>query len=169
MASYAFVAILVSAGFLFVAGRWLLALRGAALDRKIPLTWVDRLVAGAPIGYTVFAFVAAGALFDRADAALGSGAAHIVLPIVGALDRQAAVFLLLLLGALGIASPLVLISVVEHHFARKIPEIVKLGRRAAFATLTGVRMEDLSESLGPAPPTDEEEEWRRLLRRSRRG
>jgi len=169
MASFAFVAILVSAGFLYVAGRWLVALRGAALDRRLKLTWLDKGLAAAPIAYAVFAFVAAGTLMDRAELVLSSSAPAHALPLVGTVDRATAAFVLLLVAGVGVASPIVVISVVEHHFARKLPEIVKLGRRAVYATLTGVRMEDVTEAVAPLPADDEEEQWRRLLRRSRRG
>jgi hypothetical protein len=168
VASYAFVAVLVCAGFLFIALRWLLALRGAALDRKIKLTWADKSLAAMPIGYTVFAFIAAGTLFDRADALLGAPGSAYLFPVFGTADHLTAAFLLLLLGGLGVASPLVVISVVEHYFARKVPDMVRIGRRAVFATLTGIRLEDVSESVAPAPPLDEDEKWRRLVRQSRR-
>lgn len=160
---------LVSAAFLVGAALWLRALRAAVFDRRMRLTWADKFLAAFPVGYNVGIMLLSGLLLDRLESVFTSDAATEFVPFVGEMEGALAAFLLLLVAAVGAASPLVVIRTVERHFTRKVPEMAQLARRAVFATLLGVRLEDVTESAAPSPPADDEEEWRRLLRRSRRG
>lgn len=160
---------LVSAAFLVGAALWLRALRAAAIDRRMGLTWLDKFLAAFPVGYTVAIIVLAGVLMDELEAVFLAPSGTQQVPFVGQMGGADAAFFLLVFAAACAASPLVVIRTVERHFTRKLPEMTQLARRAVFATLMGVEIEEVTERAAPAPPLDDEEEWRRLLRRSRRG
>lgn len=145
-------AVVLCAAFLVVSGRWLLALRRASLEAKLPLTLQDKVLAGAPIAYTLLCIVAVVALVERAFQVQDFGTPT-TLPLLGALDERTALFAIWLLAGLAVASPLVVISTAESYFARKMPDLVRLGRQAVFQTLTGVRV----------PPPKQEDEWKGLL------
>lgn len=162
MAVFAFLAALACAVFLVLAARWLLVLRRTALDAHLPLTPLDKLVAAAPIGYTVLCFLAAGVLADFAGATLAGGAATAAIPLFGVLERGQAIWALGLLTGLAVATPPIVVFTVEWRFARRMPQLVALGRAAVWSTLTGVRA-----AAPPAASTPREESeddrWKRLL------
>jgi hypothetical protein len=148
--------------FLLLAARWLLVLRRTALDATLPLTWVDKLVAAAPIGYTVLCFIAAGVLADRFTEVLDSRELAVPLPLAGTLPRAEALWLLGLLVGLAATSPVVVVFTVESYFARKLPALVELGRRAVWAMVSGVRLVE-TQAHGSTPGRDDDERRNRLL------
>ncbi len=152
--SVSVLSVVFCAGFLLLAGRWLLALRRASLRAKLPLTTLDKLLAAAPIAYTVLCIVAAVALVERAFEVQDIGGST-ALPLLGVVDERTALFTLWLLAGLAAASPLIVISTAESYFARKLPDLVRLGRQAVFQTLTGVKV----------PPPKAEDTWQRLLQK----
>jgi len=149
-----FLAILACAAFLVVAARWLLALRRESQREKLPLTDLDKLIAGAPIAYSLFCIFAGAVLVEHAFEvhALGGPTS---LPLLGVVEEGTALFTLWLLAGLSAASPLIVISTAESYFARKLPDLVRLGRQAVFETLTGVKV----------PPPKVEDEWQGLLKK----
>lgn len=161
MAHFAFLAAVASAAFLLLAARWLLVLRRTALDAKLPLTPLDKFIAAAPVGYTVFCMVSAGLLADRFDYLQGMQDAAVSLPLVGSVDHAFALWLTGLLTGLAMATPPIVVFTVETHFGRRLPELVKLGRQAVWAMVTGV-------SVGRSPPAksaeeDEDALWKELV------
>jgi hypothetical protein len=154
MAAFILVAAAASVGFLLLSARWLRALRAAAIARHVTLSRSDVAVAAVPIGFAVVALVAAGLLLDAAERVLASAATAHTLPLVGTVDRGSAAFALLFLAVVALSSPFVSIALVERRFARRAPALVGLGRRAAFATLTGVDVEDIAEDAAPVERKD---------------
>ncbi len=152
--SISVLSVVFCAGFLLLSGRWLLALRRESLRTDLPLTSLDKLLAAAPVAYTLLCIVAGVALVERAFTVQEFGGAT-SLPLLGVVDARTALFTLWLLAGLAAASPLIVISTVETYFARKLPELVHLGRQAVFQTLTGVRV----------PPPKDEDKWQRLLQK----
>ena len=161
MGLYVFVAAMATGVFLVLAARWLLVLRRAARDAHLHLRPVDKLLAAAPIGYTVLCFVAAGELGDRIAQMAGDASATDLLPLFGSLDRGAALWVAGLLAGLAVATPPIVVFTVEGHFASRMPELVALGRRAVWAALTGVRPPAARPAL--SPEQEQEAAWKRLL------
>lgn len=157
---FVFLSWIASAPFLVLTLRWLLVLRRIALAEELKLTWLDKLLAAAPIGYTHLGFLAAGALLERSFDVFESPVASLALPLLGQVDRGTALWVLWLLAGLAVAFSFVVISAVETYFGRKIPDLVRLGRETIFATLTGVR---IGAREGKVDLT--EERWNGLLRR----
>ena len=161
-ALFGLIAGFASGVFLILAARWRLVLRRTALDARLPLTRVDKLLAAAPIGYTVLCFTAAGRLADFIGEILAAGGPTTRLPLFGEVDYAVAVWLVGVVVGLAITTPPVIVFAVESHFARRLPLLVVMGRRAVWATLTGVRVSDKPEA-GGAPPDEEDARWKRLL------
>jgi hypothetical protein len=150
--------------FLIVAARWLLVLRAQALSAKLPLTPLDKLLAAAPIGYTVLCFVAGGMIADRAAVISPSSPEPVLLPLLGWSSAHTASIGLWLLVGLAAFTPFVVVSTVETYYSRRLPELVRLGRRAVFSLLTGVRPPD--GGAGAENPAEAEDlRWTSLLRR----
>lgn len=161
MGLFVFLAAIATGVFLVLAVRWLFALRKSALEAPLALTPLDKALGAAPIGYTVLCFTAAGALADRIAEWLAAAPASVTLPLLGSVDRGTAVWAAGLLTGLALTTPPIVVFTVEGYFARRLPKLVELGRRAVWAALTGVR---IPAKGSPRSPNDEEERaWKDLL------
>jgi hypothetical protein len=162
MAAFAFLGFLAAAVFLVLALRWLLVLRRCAIEARLPLTPLDKALAAGPIGYTLFCFIAAGVLGDHIADILAEGSTTTTLPLFGTLSEGTAVWVVGLLAGLAVATPPIVVFTVEWHFARRLPELVALGRRAVWAIASGARA---GAPPAPAAPAVDSEDarWKKLL------
>jgi hypothetical protein len=150
-----------AAVFVALAVRWLLELRRSALAARLPLTALDKVLAVAPVGYTVICFVAAGALADRLEAILGEEGATAWVPILGEVSRATGVWAAATCIGLAVATPSIVVFTVEAFFAKRLPELVLMGRGAVWSVLTGVAQPKARRP--PAAEEDEDLRWKRLL------
>ncbi len=161
MATFEFLGFVAAAGFLVLAARWLFELRRTAIAAKVPLTALDKLIAALPVVYTVLCLFTAAAVGDRLREVFAAGGARAWLPVLGEVDSSTAIWVGALIVGLALATPALVVFAVEAFFAGRFPELVDLGRRAVWSTLTGVRAARPSRTR--RVHEDEDARWKKLL------
>jgi hypothetical protein len=158
---YLFLGVAAASTFSVLALRWLVELRRGAYASKLPLGALDKFLAVAPVVYTVMCFVSAGALADRLIAILDEEGATAWVPLLGDVPRATGVWVAAMCVGLAMTTPPIVVFTVEGFFAKRVPELVVMGRSAVGSVITGVARK------GPAPAreveTDEDTRWKRLL------
>ena len=162
MAMFGFLSFVAAAAFLVLATKWLLTLRRTALAAKMPLTPLDKVIAAVPVAYTVLCMLLAGTVGEYLSAIASAGAAAAWLPLIGDVDTTTAIWIWAVMGAIMLATPPAVVFWTESFFSKRLPDLVVLGRRAVWSTLTGVREADFPRSA-PTAQQAEDLRWKKLL------
>jgi hypothetical protein len=152
-----------AAVFLVLALRWLVELRRTALAAKVPLTALDKVIAALPVAYTVICLLSAGAVGEYLSAIASSGAPLAWLPVLGNVETPTAIWIWAVGAAIMLATPPAVVFWTEGFFAKRLPDLVALGRKSVWATLTGVRQDNFPKRVSTRQEA-EEVRWKKLLR-----